>query len=153
MSQLKKITFFTVAGGEQTVNVQHYESKTDIEFWGENDRAVSGKIRHNLRGIRSRFRLSYDHSTEAATYRSILNNIMTDLAGGETEITISEGSDLTEAKSVVPTDEFMQRLEYVSQITGFMPAMEFVGAGKSSASTGGWVEVGWVNPGWVEQGV
>lgn len=149
MSQLKEITFYTIAGGEQTVKVQHYESTTDLEFWGENDRAVSGKIRHNLRGARGKYRLSYDHSTEATIYRSVLNNIMADLSSGEESITISEGSSLSGARVVVPTEEFRQQLEYVNQISGFMPVMEFVDNGLNRLASR-YVDAGYVTGGYVE---
>lgn len=149
MSQLKHITFNTKAGGEQTLRLQDYESGEQLEYWSEADKALSGKLRHNMRGSRGVYRIEYRHCMQASKYRSVLNNIVSDLTSGEDSITLSEGQDLSNARVVTPTEDFMQRLEYRNTITGFFPTLEFKDVGESRV-TGSYVETGYVEPGYVE---
>lgn len=149
MSQLTQITFVTQAGGSQTLTLQNYVNETSIESWKEPDKALSGKLRQNLRGTRGRYRLSYGHSTEATAFRNLLNNITADLESGIENITLSEDSDLSNARVVVPTESFKKQLQYRNQITDFKPILEFVDVGLNR-STGTYVEAGYVELGYVE---
>lgn len=151
MSSLKTITFSTVAGGTQTLRLQNYEKTTVIEHWGTPDRAVSGKLRQNVRGTRQRYRIEYEHCIEGTEYRSLFNNIISDLTGGEESIVLSEGSSLSDTRVVVPTEEFIERMEYSRTIISFMPMMEFEDKALDNAA-GGWVEADWVESDWVEVG-
>ena len=146
MSQLKELTFITQAGGSQTVTLQNYRNQDAIESWSDPDKAISGKLRQNLRGTRGQYRLSYSHSTEASVFRNLLTNIATDLLGNEDSIILEEDG---QQRIVVPTDNFMQQLEYSNTISNYKPVLEFydVGLGRSA---GTYVETGYVTQGYVE---
>ena len=80
MSQLSKVGFVTVAGGEQVVTVSSFSVQTEMLFFGGAfDEAIDGSLRQNVRGTRKRFSLFYNKCMEPSTLRSILNNIVTDL--------------------------------------------------------------------------
>ena len=80
MSQLSKVGFVTVAGGEQVITVSSFSVQTEMLFFGGAfDEAIDGSLRQNVRGTRKRFSLFYNKCMEPSTLRSILNNIVTDL--------------------------------------------------------------------------
>lgn len=80
MSQLSKIGFLTVAGGEQFLTVSSFSVETELLFFNNSfDVAIDGSLRQNVRGTRKKFSLFYNKCMEPSTLRSILNNIVTDL--------------------------------------------------------------------------
>ena len=80
MSQLSKISFVTVAGGEQVVTVSSFSVETELLFFNKAfDEAIDGSLRQNVRGTRKRFSLFYNKCMEPSTLRSILDNIVIDL--------------------------------------------------------------------------
>ena len=80
MSQLSKIGFVTVAGGEQIVTVSSFSVETELLFFNKAfDEAIDGSLRQNVRGTRKRFSLFYNKCMEPSTLRSILDNIVIDL--------------------------------------------------------------------------
>ena len=143
------ITFETVAGGQQTLKVQDYEDRTVIEQWSDADRAVSGKLRHNIKGTRQTFTLRYDHCLEPSAYRTLFNNITADLTGGEDEFVISEGADLSNAVVVTLTDESRYQMEYTETIGTFAPGMEFKAVSLDTLA-GSYYEEGYIEPGYIE---
>lgn len=143
--RLSEITIQTVAGGQQTITLQNYDKGTDVEYWRDNDKAVSGKYRHNLRGNRARYHLRYDACKQPAVFLSIINNIVADLTGGQDDITLIEDGDY---RVVVPTDSFLSAIEYASQIGEYVPDMEFIDAEINSLD-GTYVEAGYVTAGYV----
>lgn len=149
MSQLKYITFNTIAGGEQTIALQDYGNSKQLEYWQGNDKAISGKIRHNIRGSQGVYRVQYEKCIQQSEYRTLYNNILADLTSGEDSITISEGQDLSNARVVVPTNTFKQQITYSNQLGNFIPDMEFEDAGLNRLD-GQYVETGFVTAGYVE---
>lgn len=149
MSQLKYITFSTVAGGTQTLALQDYDKTIQVETWADNDTALSGRKRQNVRGFRRAYRISYQASIEPAAYRAVFNNILTDMLAGEETITVSEGTDLSNAVLVVPTDEFRHAVEYISQISEFVPTLEFIESTVNRFALS-YVASGYVDYGYVE---
>lgn len=80
MSTLQKISFITVAGGEQIVTISSFSVETELLFFNKPfDVAIDGSLRQNVRGTRKKFSLFYNKCMEPSTLRSILNNIVTDL--------------------------------------------------------------------------
>ena len=80
MSQLSKISFVTVAGGEQVVTVSSFSVETELLFFNKPfDEAIDGSLRQNVRGTRKKFSLFYNKCMEPSTLKSILNNIVIDL--------------------------------------------------------------------------
>lgn len=146
---LTHITFNTISGGTQTIALQDYGNNKDIEYWGENDVAISGKIRQNIRGSRGIYSIEYEKCIQQSEYRALYNNIVADLENGEDSITISEGQTLASSRVVVPTDQFMQQIEYSNQIGNFVPDMEFTDAGINRLDSR-YVETGYVTDGYVE---
>lgn len=149
MSQLKYITFNTIAGGEQTIALQDYDNTKRLEYWQGNDKAISGKIRHNIRGSHGVYRVQYEKCIQQSEYRTLYNNILADLTSGEDSITISEGQDLSNARVVVPTNTFNQQIEYSNQLGNFIPDMEFEDAGLNRLD-GQYIEDGYIESGYIE---
>ncbi len=80
MSTLQKISFITVAGGEQVVTVSSFSVETELLFFNKPfDVAIDGSLRQNVRGTRKRFSLFYNKCIEPSILKSVLNNIVTDL--------------------------------------------------------------------------
>ena len=80
MSTLQKISFVTVAGGEQVVTVSSFSVETELLFFNKQfDEAIDGSLRQNVRGTRKRFSLFYNKCIEPSILKSVLNNIVTDL--------------------------------------------------------------------------
>lgn len=145
---ITNLTFNTIAGGTQTIALQDYDDSTEIEFWRSNDKALSGKLRQNMRGSRGVFRIEYEKCIQQSQYRMLYNNIVSDLQT-EDSITLSEGQDLAGARVVVPTEQFRQQIKYSNQIGNFVPDMEFRDI-TLNRSAGTYVEAGFVTNGYVE---
>jgi hypothetical protein len=80
MSTLQKISFVTVAGGEEVVTVSSFSIETELLFFGGAfDEAMDGSLRQNVRGTRKKFSLLYNKCMEPSILKSILNNIVIDL--------------------------------------------------------------------------
>jgi len=146
---LKNITFYTQSGGSQTLKVQDYDVTTDLEDWGRPDKALDGTLRHNIRGIRRSYRIQYRRCLEPDTYRSVFNNIASDLDGGSS-FTISEGTDLSNARVVVPAGTFANRIEYGKTIGGYVPDIDVMEAEIVTTTFGSYVESGYVDVGYVQ---
>jgi hypothetical protein len=80
MSTLTKVSFITIAGGEQVVTVSSFSVETELLFFNKAfDEAIDGSLRQNVRGTRKKFSLFYNKCMEPSILKSILNNIVTDL--------------------------------------------------------------------------
>lgn len=151
MSQVRSITVTTVSGGEQTVQLQNYNVQNIIEFWGDSfDRALSGKHRQRVRGQRERFVIDYESCIEQSEYRTLFNNIVTDLLNGREDFTVYEDGDSSELAIVVPSEDFIQQIEYSRQIGNFVPRMEFVTKELNATLGETYVEAGYVQVGYVQ---
>lgn len=61
-----------------TIKISDMDVSVSPEFWADTpyDKAISGVLRHNLRGFRLRIQLDFDGSNEASTFRTLKNNII-----------------------------------------------------------------------------
>ena len=149
MSQLSKVGFVTVAGGEQVVTVSSFSVQTEMLFFGGAfDEAIDGSLRQNVRGTRKRFSLFYNKCMEPSTLRSILNNIVTDLnvegnnlgsfkifqgdpliPDTSTEIfstsTSTFDQDITE-HTVTLDSATIHRIQYANQIGTYVPKINMI---------------------------
>ena len=124
MSKLTNITVVTDAGGTQTLTIQNYAEADELEFWGSTfDEALDGSLRTNFRDFRRKIGLTYNLCTTPDTYRSICNNIATDLINGSTFIYI--GIDTNNLIRVVLDDGFASRVQYANQHGLFVPKINF----------------------------
>lgn len=124
MSKLTNITVVTDAGGTQTLTIQNYAEADELEFWGSTfDEALDGSLRTNFRDFRRKIGLTYNLCTTPDTYRSICNNIATDLINGSTFIYI--GIDTNNLIRVVLDDSFASRVQYANQHGLFVPKINF----------------------------
>tara|TARA_R100001509_G_scaffold145327_1_gene101906 strand:- start:203 stop:667 length:465 start_codon:yes stop_codon:yes gene_type:complete len=149
MSQLSKIGFVTVAGGEQVVTVSSFSVETELLFFNKPfDEAIDGSLRQNVRGTRKRFSLFYNKCMEPSTLRSILNNIVIDLnvegsnlgsfkifqgdpliPDTSTEIfstsTSTFDQDITE-HTVTLDSATIHRIQYANQIGTYVPKINMI---------------------------
>ena len=83
MPKLTDIVVITDSGGTQTLTIQNYTESDELQYWGSTfDEAIDGTLRSNLRSIRRKVELSYQLCTTPDDYRSVCNNIATDLING-----------------------------------------------------------------------
>tara|TARA_Y100001973_G_C5124822_1_gene294586 strand:- start:214 stop:678 length:465 start_codon:yes stop_codon:yes gene_type:complete len=149
MSQLSKISFVTVAGGEQVVTVSSFSVETELLFFNKAfDEAIDGSLRQNVRGTRKRFSLFYNKCMEPSTLRSILDNIVIDLnvegnnlgsfkifqgdpliADLSTEVfdvsTSTFDQDITE-HTVTLDSATIHRIQYANQIGTYVPKINMI---------------------------
>jgi len=124
MPKLANIKVVTDAGGTQTLTIQNYAESDELEFWGSSfDEALDGSLRSNFRDFRRKIGLTYNLCTTPDTYRSICNNIATDLINGSTFVYI--GIDTNNLIRVVLDDGFASRVQYANQHGLFIPKINF----------------------------
>lgn len=63
---------------DTTIRISDMNVSVAPEFWADTpfDKAISGALRHNLRGFRVHIQLNFDGSNEASTFRTLKNNIV-----------------------------------------------------------------------------
>jgi hypothetical protein len=124
LDRLQQIVVITDVGGEQYLTVQDYSEQEEYEYWGSPfDEAVNGSLRQNLKGSRKKIELSYRLCTEPSVYRSICNNIATDLNNGREFVYI--GIDNQSVFRVTLDSGFSNRVEYTNQHGLFIPKLVF----------------------------
>lgn len=120
MSRLQTITFLTDSGGTQQLTVQDYTETDAVEFFNEEyDEAINGSLRSNLRDYRKSFSVSYRLSGQPDVFRSICNNIASDVNAGNNWVYF--GLDVNNLFRVIVTDDFAHRVEYANQHGLFVP--------------------------------
>ena len=149
MSTLQKISFVTVAGGEQAVTVSSFSVETELLFFNKQfDEAIDGSLRQNVRGTRKKFSLFYNKCIEPSILKSVLNNIVTDLnvEGNDlgsfrifqgdplipdlsTEVfdvsTSTFDQDITE-HTVTLDSATIHRIQYANQIGTYVPKINMI---------------------------
>tara|TARA_R110002020_G_scaffold208745_2_gene414602 strand:- start:584 stop:1048 length:465 start_codon:yes stop_codon:yes gene_type:complete len=149
MSTLTKVSFFTIAGGEQVVTVSSFSVETELLFFNKAfDEAIDGSLRQNVRGTRKKFSLFYNKCMEPSILKSILNNIVIDLnvEGNNLgsfrifqgdAIIIDNSTEVFNASSVVfnegPTEHTVtldsatiHRIQYANQIGTYVPKINMI---------------------------
>lgn len=125
MAKVTNIKIITDAGGEQSLTIQNYTESDELEFFGKPfDEAVSGALRSNFRDFRRKIGITYNLCTTPDVYRSVCNNIATDLINGAEFVYI--GIDTDNAIRVVLDDGFAKRVEYANQHGLFVPKINFI---------------------------
>tara|TARA_R110002020_G_scaffold201592_3_gene404289 strand:+ start:2169 stop:2636 length:468 start_codon:yes stop_codon:yes gene_type:complete len=80
MSTLKTVSFFTVAGNLQTINITSFDVETQLLFFNKPfEEAIDGSLRQNVRGTRKKFSIFFNKCLEPSTMLSIFNKIVEDL--------------------------------------------------------------------------
>ena len=124
MPKLSQIVIVTDAGGTQTLTIQNYSESDELEFFNiPFDEAIDGTLRGNFRDFRRKIGLTYNLCATPDTYRSICNNIATDLINGSEFIYI--GIDNNNLIRVVLDDGFASRVQYANQHGLFVPKINF----------------------------
>lgn len=124
MAKVSNIVIITDAGGTQTLTIQNYSESDELEFFNVPfDEALDGTLRGNFRDFRRKIGLTYNLCTTPDTYRSICNNIATDLLNGAEFIYI--GIDTNNVIRVVLDDGFASRVQYANQHGLFVPKINF----------------------------
>ena len=124
MAKLSNIVVITSAGGTQSLTVQNYSESNELEFFNSPfDEAIDGTLRGNFRGFRKKIGITYNMCATPNTYRSICNNIATDLLNGEESVEV--GIDSSSAIEVVLDNGFSNLVQYVNQHGLFIPKINF----------------------------
>lgn len=124
MAKLSNIVIITDSGGEQELTIQDYSESDELEYWGSQfNEAIDGTLRSNVRDFRRKIGLTYRLCTTPDTYRSICNNIATDLLNGAEFVYI--GIDSDNVIKVVLDGDFASRVQYANQHGLFIPKINF----------------------------
>jgi len=124
LAKLSNIVVITSAGGTQSLTVQNYSESNELEFFNSPfDEAIDGTLRGNFRGFRKKIGITYNMCATPNTYRSICNNIATDLLNGEESVEV--GIDSSSAIEVVLDNGFSNLVQYVNQHGLFIPKINF----------------------------
>ncbi len=124
MPKVSNIVIITDSGGTQTLTIQNYSESDELEFFNVPfDEAIDGALRSNFRDFRRKIGLTYNLCTTPDIYRSVCNNIATDLINGARFIYI--GIDTNSAIRVVLDDGFASRVQYANQHGLFVPKINF----------------------------
>jgi hypothetical protein len=124
LAKLTDIVIITDSGGTQTLTIQNYAESDELQFWGSTfDEAIDGTLRSNVRGIRRKVELTYQLCTTPDDFRSVCNNIATDLINGAEFVYI--GIDTDNVFRVVLDDGFEHRVQYANQHGLFIPKLVF----------------------------
>jgi len=101
----------TQSGGRQTFQIQNGSEREEIVRFNEPDEAISGFIRHNIRGVRVRVSLSYETDVQRQLLADIMRSIQTDLF--DLGLNFIEFSfDDTNFIRMVPSDQMRRAIEY-----------------------------------------
>lgn len=112
-------------GQRYTINVQDYNIDIDPEFYTGNfaDKALSGKYRQNLRGMRPSVSLSYDRSLQQTRIRNLFNDIITAFVTNNADsITFYPDASKADSFEVVMENSSYSN-QYSSTIGNFSPSI------------------------------
>jgi len=140
------VNIITVSGGSEILQVQHAE--TDIIMLRHNSvvETVDGTLHDSIRGYRYRMRFWYDQSIEPDAYISVFNNILSDILGGQSSISIIfDGKGI----AAIPSSDFLLSMQYSQTIGIFSPRMEFLATNNNINLFSRYVDEGYVNESYV----
>lgn len=112
-------------GQRYTIDIQDYNIDIDPEFYTGNfaDKALSGKYRQNLRGMRPSVSLSYDRSLQQSRIRDLFNDIITAFVTNNADsITFYPDASKTDSFEVVMENSSYSN-QYSNTIGNFSPSI------------------------------
>lgn len=115
-------------GQRYTIDIQDYDINIDPEFYTGNfaDKALSGKYRQNLRGLRPSVSLSYDRSLQSSRMRNLFNDIIVAFVTNNAD-SITFYPDASKADNFeVVLENGSHSTSYASTIGTFSPSMSLV---------------------------
>lgn len=115
-------------GQRYTIDVSDYGIQIDPEFYTGSafDRALSGKLRQNLRGLRPSVTLSYDQSLQASRMRDLFNDIITAFVTNNVD-SITFYPDASQADNFeVVLDDASYGTQYTNTVGVFSPSLSLV---------------------------
>lgn len=115
-------------GTRYTIKVSDYDITIDPEFYtgGAFDKALSGKLRQNLRGYRPKIELSYGQGTQPTRMRNLFNDIITAFVTNNADsITFYPDASLADNFEVVLEDS-SYNTNYSSTTGVFVPSLTLV---------------------------
>lgn len=139
MALAKKIPKFRiVTDGSSTTTTNHDLSNQNMdidwvaEYFNDNatDKAVSGFLRQNLRGVRANITLTYDSNIEPSAWRDLVNNLVIHFATDQ-ESSVAfypDNNNLTSSDKIeCIVDDLGYIMRYQSQIGSFVPSITLIG--------------------------
>lgn len=115
-------------GQRYTIDIQDYNIDIDPEFYTGSafDKALSGKLRQNLRGLRPSVELRYDRSLQSTRMRNLFNDIVTAFVTNNVD-SITFYPDASKADNFeVVLDAGSYRTQYSNTIGRFTPSLTLV---------------------------
>lgn len=125
-------TFFTSgnnnAGQQYAISVQDYSISIDPEFYTGNafDKAISGRLRQNLRGLRPSIELRYNQSLQENRMRLLFNDLIAAFVTNNAQSVsfYPDGDKLDNFEVVFDSGSYASR--YNSTIGVFEPTISLV---------------------------
>lgn len=135
------VQFLTQSGGRDTLKVQNVDIFRRPIVYNAPTEDITGGIHTSIRGYRWGINLHWDESLQKDQYEIIINNILSDLLGGNSSITlIIDNKNI----AVAPSGAFMSRVQYERTIGIFSPVMEFIAVDNSITLDSRYVDEGYV---------
>lgn len=122
-------------GQRYTIEIQNYNINIDPEFYTGSfaDKAMSGKYRQNLRGLRPKVELQYQKSIQSSRMRDLFNDVITAfVTNNEDSITFYPDADETDNFEVV-LEAGQYGNNYSNQIGRFVPSLTLVSLNEITA--------------------
>lgn len=111
------------------INISDMDITIDPEFYTGDayNKAISGRLRHNLRGLRTKVTINYDSSLENNLLRNLTNDIVGTLTqAGNDSITFYPDASKGDSFEVVLEDGYSLLTAYSDTIGNFEPTLEFI---------------------------
>lgn len=115
-------------GQRYTIDIEQYNIDIDPEFYTGNfaDKALSGKYRQNLRGLRPSVTLNYSQGLQAGRMRDLFNDIITAFVTNQVDsITFYPDASKTDNFEVV-LEGGQYSTNYQQTVGTFRPSLELV---------------------------
>lgn len=111
------------------IDVQQYNVDIDPEFYTGSayDKALSGKLRQNMRGLRPRASLSYDQSLQSGVWGDLLGDIITAFVTNNVDsITFHPDNNAKSNSFEVVVDESSYSSRYTNTVGLFVPSLTLI---------------------------
>lgn len=117
------------AGTRYVFNISDYNIRIDPEFYTGDayNKAISGFLRQNLRGLRTKISIEYESSLEASLLTDLTNDLVTALADNNNDsVDFLPDASKTDSFAVVLESGYSLVTNYNSTVGNFEPTIELI---------------------------